>query len=217
MIKKIIVFATIILLVFSCKESDIEDVNKYQIISLLFEKLAKPIELVYGPNFSGEPLTRKDSVHQDSLFESIRKERAKYQFIIAVYPYFTDDIYAKHPSFKECPQYYNKLMDDADYLKKYQFRQEKGEVRVDFNKLENTRNDSIIIFKKDLLKKYSKEYDKFNILISFSDVIFNDDYTMAAIKVHHSYSKLGGESTLFLLEKINNKWLIKCGKVTGIS
>ena len=124
----------------------------------MFEELAKPTELVYGPNFSGKPYTNKDSIRIDSLHESIRKERAKRKFIIAVYPYFTDDIYAKHPSFKECPQYY-KLMDEADYLKKYKMRIDKGEETIDINKLENTRNDSIIIFKNELLSKVSKEYD----------------------------------------------------------
>jgi len=193
-----------------------EENNRYQIITLLFEELAKPVELVYGPNYSGEPLTRKDSAHQDSLFESIRKERAKRKFIVAIYPYFTDDIYAKYPSFKECPQYY-KLMEEADYLKKYEIRIDIGEETFDINKLKNTRNDSIIIFKNELLNKDSKEYDKFNILISFSDIIFNDDYTMATIKVYHSYSKLGGESTLFVLKKIGDKWLIKCENVTGVS
>ncbi len=202
MIKKIIVLATIILLIFSCKKSNLEESNKYQIISFLFEELAKPVELVYGPNYSGEPLTRKDSAHQDSLFESIRKERAKRKFIIAVYPKLIPykGGHYKYGS-KKCIEYYE-IMDKLMKLK--------DSSAIDLNKIISTRYDSIVPFSVDLLSKDTKEFIKFDYFISFSPVAFDESYTKSIVLVSGSRSKLAGSTDLYMLEKENGKWVIKC-------
>ncbi len=210
MIKKIIILA-FVSIVFSCKNASNEDINRYQVISLLFEKIAKPIELVYPPNPSGRPYTKKDSMHIDSLHEVIKKERAKRKFIVAVYPNFNDDIYKKYDSktFKDvCPQYY-KLIKDIKF--------KKNENKIDIDKIKNVRNDSIILFSENLLNQYSKEYENFDFLIVFSKIIFNQNYTSATILVHQARGKLAGESILYFLEKIDDNWVIKCGKVLGVS
>ena len=202
MIKKIIVLATIILLIFSCKKSNLEEGNKYQIISFLFEELAKPVELVYGPNYSEEPLTRKDSAHQDSLFESIRKERAKRKFIIAVYPKsipYKGGHY-KYGS-KKCIEYYE-IMDKLMKLK--------DSSTIDLNKIISTRYDSIVPFSVDLLSKGTREFIKFDYFISFSPVAFDESYTKSIVLVSGSRSKLAGSTDLYMLEKENGKWVIKC-------
>ncbi len=202
MIKKIIVFATIILLVFSCKKSNLEECNKCQIISLLFEKLAKPVELVYGPNYSGEPLTRKDSAHQDSLFELIRKERAERKFIVAVYPKlipYGGGHYKYHS--KKCIEYYG-IMD--------KLMKSKDSSVIDLNKIISSKHDSIVPFSVDLLSKDTREFIKFDYFISFSPIAFNEDYTKSIVLVSGSRSKLAGSTDLYMLERKDGKWVIKC-------
>ena len=208
---RIIIILVFIALVFSCKKPNNEYENKYQIISLLFEELAKPIELAYPPNTSGELYTLKDSLHIDSIHEMIRKERAKKRFIVAVHPNFNDDIYKKFNSeiFKDdCPQYYE-LMKDIKFIKK--------EDKFDIDKIKNVRNDSIILFSENLLNQYSKEYENFDVLTVFSKIIFNKDCASATILVHQTRSKLAGESILYFLEKIDGNWVIKCEKLLGVS
>lgn len=202
MIKKIIVLATIILLIVSCKRINLVEGNKYQIISFLLEELAKPIELVYSPNYSGEPLTRKDSTHQDSLFESIRKERAKRKFIVAVYPKLIpyDGGHYKYSS-KKCIEYYG-IMDKLMKLKDSSV--------IDLNKIISSKNDSILPFSVNLLSKDTKEFIKFDYFISFSSIAFNESFTKSIVMVSGARSKLAGSTDLYILEKENGKWVIKC-------
>jgi len=196
------IFLLLISLFISCKESNMEENNRYQIITLLFEELVKPVELVYGPNYSGEPLTRKDSAHQDSLFELIRKERAKRKFIVAVYPKLIpyDGGHYKYHN-KKCVEYYE-VMDKLMKLKDSSV--------IDLNKIISSRQDSILPFSVDLLSKDTREFIKFDYFISFSPIAFNKGYTKSIVLVSGARSKLAGSTDLYMLEKEVGKWVIRC-------
>ncbi|MET2986452.1 hypothetical protein [Aureibaculum conchae] len=203
----------VLLLTFSCNsENGNKGKNNYQVISLIYNKLAKPIEPVFPlppPDSLNYVFTSKDSARIDSLINQIKKETAKRRFIVAI-----DSLNKPYPNVslnnidKNCSDY-------IDILSKLQ--QQKDTLKFDISKIENTRNDSIIYFNKELLTKGNRDFFKFDILLSFSRIAFNKDYTKAVLQVSESRSKLAGNSSLYFLEKISGKWQVKCTKELSIS
>jgi len=196
----------IIFLVFgiSCNNtSSKEESNKYEVVNILFNKYAKPIEPFFPPpNPGGEPFTAKDSLRIYKMIKEAKQELKKKKFIIAVYPKLIpyDGGHYKYGS-KKCIEYYgimNKLMKLKDSSV------------IDLNNIISSKNDSIVPFSVDLLSKDTREFIKFDYLISFSPIAFNEDYTKSIVLVSGSRSKLSGSSDLYMLEKEDGKWVIKC-------
>jgi len=188
-----------------------EESNRYEVISILFDKLTQPIDLVFPPPPPPDSLNYvfklKDSIRIDSIIKKVKAERENKKFIVAVHPLFNSYVNGSRKG-KDCfgfDETINKLMTIKDSL------------NVDINKIITKRKDSIIYFKEELILKGRKDYETFDILISFSHVSFNEDYTKAVMVGSVSTSRLAGTTILYFLEKIDNKWIIKCQETLSIS
>ena len=187
-----------------------EEDNRYKIISMLFDKLAQPIDLVFPPpppDSLNYVFKSKDSIRIDSIIKRVKSERENKKFIVAVHPLFNSYVNGSRKG-KDCfgfDETINKLMTVKDSLS------------VDINKIITKRKDSIIYFKEELILKGKKDYETFDVLISFSHIIFNKTYTKAIITGSVSTSRLAGTTILYFLEKIDNKWTIKCQETLSIS
>ena len=60
-------------------------------------------------------------------------------------------------------------------------------------------------------------FDEIDVLLNFSDITFNKDYTKALLIIGISHGRLDGFSTLIYLEKKHYHWQIICQKVVSIS
>lgn len=210
---KRLIFLFFILVLHACDKSiEQEKKNTNQILSLLYGQLAEPMEPVFPPpppDSLDYVFTSKDSIRIDSLITQIKKERAERRFIVAI-----DSLNKPYPNVsqnnidKKCEGF-------LEILSKLQ--QQEDTLKIDISKIENTRNDSIVYFKEELLTEDSRDFFKFDMLLSFSRIAFNEDYTKAVLKVSESRSKLAGSSSIYFLEKINGKWQIKCTKELMIS
>ena len=63
----------------------------------------------------------------------------------------------------------------------------------------------------------SKGYDKYDIIINFSRIAFNENNTKAIVIMGVGFGKLNGFSAMYFLEKKNDKWYIKYEKGLTIS
>ena len=90
--------------------------------------------------------------------------------------------------------------------------------QIDISKIKTNRKDSIFYFNKNILTKDSKEFNKFDFLVSFSQVIFNKNYERAIVVGAVSNSKLSGASIVyFLIKTENRRWIIEYEKGLSIS
>jgi len=203
---KFLLFLTL----FSCNFENREDVNnRYEIISLLYEKLAQPIDIMFPPpppDSLNYIFSSKDSTRIDSIIKGIKEKRKKKKFIVAIYPYLN---YYKDSK-------YNDYMIDCFESNIIKI-EKKDSIKIDINKITKKRNDSVIYFKEELILKGRKDYETFDVLISFSQIEFNKTYTKAMIIGTVSTSRLAGITILYFLEKVNNKWIIKCQETLSIS
>ena len=62
-----------------------------------------------------------------------------------------------------------------------------------------------------------EKYEKYNMVLSFSRISFNKEYTKAIIIMGAGFGKLNGFSAIYFLEKKKEKWFIKCEKGLTIS
>ncbi|RPD91182.1 hypothetical protein EGM88_15090, partial [Aureibaculum marinum] len=157
-LKNSIFILLIIVLVSSCSKdnSKIEENNNYKIISLIYDDLAKPIEPVFPPpppDSLNYAFTSKDSTRIDSLINKINDERSKRRFIVAI-----DSLLKPYSNVslnnidKNCSDYTNILS---------KLQQQKDTLKLDISSIENSRNDSTIYFKKELLTEDSKDFFEF--------------------------------------------------------
>jgi len=206
-------FLLLFIILFSCNiDNEKEEKNKYQILSLLYDRLAQPTDPVFPPpppDSLNYVFTSKDSARINSTIEKFIKERDGRRQIVAIYPQLNPYIGgSRKERGKDCSEYdeaINKLISLKDSLK------------IDIDKIITRRNDSIIYFKKELLDEYSRDFYKFDALISFSRVAFNEDFMKAVVVGSISHSKLAGVSVLYFLEKINDTWEVRCTKELSIS
>ncbi|MFT7901358.1 hypothetical protein VBY74_15395 [Tenacibaculum ascidiaceicola] len=210
------IFLIITLLFLSCKEkqqaSTIEEENTYQIIGLLLSDLRG--SMVLPPGFPPPPgedtyeFTTRDSLRRYKYFykQTVSKK------IIAFLP----QIYASEKRNKENElQTINKCTNDKALINL--FLESEKNIKIDINKVANSKKDSLIYYTEKHKKMLGGGFDEIDVLLSFSDITFNKDYTKALISVGVIFEKLDGISTLIYLEKKHYHWEIKCKKVISIS
>jgi hypothetical protein len=203
----IVIFSLSIFL--SCSRQ--EDKDKYQIISLVYEKVMKsedmPSPLPPLPSFSkgNYNKTQIDSIklsYLDLRQRLIREQvmlnlRSKKIKRVAIYS-------------KSSLQFFNiKLTDDLigykDLLNKY--KSTEGYKNIDVSRISTNRKDSIFS-SKGLILKGSKKFTKFNISISFSKVVFNKNYDKAIVSSKRTKMYSEWTSIYFLSKTKNGRWVI---------
>jgi len=148
---------------FSCNNYDLKtENNKYQIVSILFNELAKPIEPFFPPMYPGKSFTLQDSIAIKLQIERSKNELKKKKFIIAVVPVFNNFLLKKNKQNLKFVEY-NNLLSELGSIKTEEF--------LDIKKINSTRNDSIITFNENLLSINSNEYNKFDYSLHFVKLV----------------------------------------------
>jgi hypothetical protein len=210
-ILKIFVFILLCGFYYSCKcDNNKEEENTYQVLNLLtneFTANSKKIILTLPPPPNGTKLKYKFSIKDSlSLYKQFYEEALK-QKVIALQPkMFGID---KQYSFKKDCNVNPKLLQSFSNLK--------DSKNIDLNKIVLYKNNSVIYYTDNHRKMYDKGFGEIDICLNFSRIIFSKDYKDAILILGISYGKLNGFSTLYRLEKTNQKWHIKCEKGLTIS
>lgn len=88
---------------------------------------------------------------------------------------------------------------------------------IDVNKLFISNKDSLLIYGDSLKNKLDEGFHEIDFLLSFSEIMFNDDYDKAVLIVNVKFEKLDSFSTIIYLEKKHYHWKIVCEEVLNIS
>ena len=195
----------------SCSpKANIETTDKYYIISLLIDKHTVPILVPPPPPPPG--IIDTLALERDSIIKLNKSDNWRNQKqIVAINTKLRnvngndiprcDAIIPKEYSF-----IFNKFLNDKlpSPLVLQKIKPTRGNVFIEWRDNESLRNNS------DFWKT-------FDCIVSFSDVKFSDDLAKAVVYMGISYGKLNGWSAYFLLEKINEKWIIKHSKTFEVS
>jgi hypothetical protein len=208
---KILVFILFSSICYSCKcDNNKEEENTYQVLSFLtneFTANSRKLIFSFPPPPNGAKLKYQFSI-KDSLFlyKQFYEKMIK-QKVVALNPkmFGIDEEYF----FKENCDVNQKLLKSFFSLKKSK--------KVDLTKIVLYKKDSLIYYTNNHEKKQTKGFDEIDICLNFSRINFSKNYKEAILILGISYGKLNGFSTLYLLEKINKKWYIKCEKGLAIS
>lgn len=209
----------------SCtKTKEIREENKYQIINLIYNNFSNEYMTFFV--FPARPSllpdedidyrrmlndkTYMDSLHKikssnkisktDSLFK-IKKytDNKENQQIFAI-----DLKMEKYHNLKNRELQKNKT--DFENLYKKFVASEKID-SLNIHNILPKNNDSIIPFRKELLKdKVGVGFRKFNILVSFSNIVFNNSYSKAILISTRAFSGTDAHSLIYFLEKEDGKW-----------
>ncbi|WP_408026642.1 hypothetical protein [Tenacibaculum litoreum] len=191
------------------KTRNYEEENTYQIIGLLLSDLRGSTVLPPGfPPPPGEDIyefTTRDSLRRYKYFykQTVRKK------IIAFLP----QIYASEK--KNELQTINKCTNDKALINL--FLESEKNIKIDINKVGNSKKDSLIYYTEKHKKMLGRGFNEIDMLLSFSNITFNKDYTRALLVVGVTFERLNGFSTLIYLEKENYHWEIKCEEGLSIS
>jgi len=219
---KYISFIVLITLFISCSDQNVHEKHKVEIITLLINKFSaisefpqkippRPLPLYKSSKLKIAPNKKVDyetayGTLQDSIkaFNHHKKLVAKKQ-IIAI------------DSILDTPNYEVKILNYSckSFFKLYQEfikNDKKGIIKLKKIKLKRVQ-DSIVSFNKE---KFNIDKSQFHLDIdkglSFSNIVFNSDFTRAIVEMHLGDSRLSGFGELFFLERKNNNWIIVCSK-----
>ena len=212
----ILVFLTLL----SCKKNNDKIKNNYHIISLIYTNMLNQIDVLPPlppppPLIEGEySQKQRDSIDLSylRLREKLTSENLKKGLLKK-----EKKIIAISKEFMQIGDTNLKLNDDdSNLLTKLESVKKIKE--IDISKIKTNRKDSIFYFNKNLLTKDSKEFNTFDFLVSFSQVIFNENYERAIVVGALSNSKLSGASIIYFLKKTENGcWIIEYEKGLSMS
>lgn len=231
---KFIKYFMILFVCISCnnKNNQMEQ-NKYQILNLIYSDFSKQqMEFFAFPAIKSSPpsnykyqqdtinyrkiLNNKaytDSLHKIVFSSKISKEDSLKKINTYIEKKENQQIFALDLKME---RYHNikgrKLEKNIIYFDKLykEFINSKKIDSLDIHKILPKNNDSLIVFREELLKnKVGVEFGKFNVLISFSKVVFNNDYSKAIIIGTKGFSGTNFHSLIYFLEKQNGKWVKK--------
>lgn len=212
----ILVFLTLL----SCKKNNDKIKNNYHIISLTYTNMLNQIDVLPPlppppPLIEGEySQKQRDSIDLSylRLREKLTSENLKKGLLKK-----EKKIIAISKEFMQIGDTNLKLNDDdSNLLTKLESVKKIKE--IDISKIKTNRKDSIFYFNKNLLTKDSKEFNTFDFLVSFSQVIFNENYERAIVVGAVSNSKLSGASIIYFLKKTENGcWIIEYEKGLSMS
>ncbi|MFI2741960.1 hypothetical protein ACG2LH_04410 [Zhouia sp. PK063] len=196
-----------ILILFFCSNCDTNNVKqKYDILSLIYGDLAKPIkpalpfQMMKEKNGDWYFKTEKDSLNFSNFKNKIESD----PIIVAISTIQNNwqQWLSKEHIQKDIPTGFEQLYEK--FKKTYQYK--KGETITLSNIKKERQQDSIIPFHDSLIRPDRKDYDQFYMLISFSKVVFNEEQNKAIVLVAMSRSKLDGVSGIYFLRKENGIW-----------
>ena len=81
--------------------------------------------------------------------------------------------------------------------------------KIDTSKLDMLIAEDLVFWDRQTITKDEQRENDITGVISFSKVSFNPDFTIAAVVVGDYFEHIGNGIALYILEKIDNRWVIK--------
>lgn len=205
---KYIIFLSF-LFVFSCSKNKVE-IEEITVIALIYNSLPKAIPP--PPNVNNGDSIQKKNISDPKILEL--KYAVNTEFQSHDLGYNNINLFFKHKSEK----LFDKVsLDSTLFSLTKEIKSIKHNKLIDENLLNDYVGDDLVYLNQKTISREEKKKYNINAVISFSRVAFNIEYNYAAVCVNLYYDKLASSSTIYILQKINDKWVIKYTQVGKVS
>ena len=223
--KNLIIIISCFTLFCSCRKKgfkNLEQENTYEVLSVLYNRISKD-EIISAafpvqppnPNISWDSIKKNMELDREIEKDTVRiiddliKKNGR--LIVAInstlFVPYTDDFKNEH--FKEYLDNYSELF--------YSFKKIKDTLPIDVSKIPINKYSYILPYQEYYSKMPKRGYDKYDIIINFSRIAFNENNTKAIVIMGVGFGKLNGFSAMYFLENTKGKWFIKHEKGLTIS
>lgn len=173
--------------------------NTYEVLSYLINLNIEKNDSYLTPFFRPSNIhSVKDSLRRYVLYYKGKNRRKN----ISIEPKTSIIINEKIDLINYCKLDKKRILE----LEKLNSLQEK--VKIDIEKVFLLKNDSLIYF--DKTKSNYQKYSDVDLIFNFPKIIFNRSYSKAVVFIGVSTGKLSGVGLVYILEKNNYFWRVKC-------
>jgi hypothetical protein len=190
-------YLSIFVIIASCGGGNKETLgNTNEILITLYDTLAQPTLPKFPPLPEG--YTVEDSLQITKKIIALKEEQSKKNITVAIPAYLSSGKNLEVDYLKIDDEFTNLIIQ----LKSLEAKP------LDLSIIKTERNDSIIEYDEHLLDPQVSDYLKFDLLISFSRIAFNESGNKAVVIGSRSTSGLAGHSALYFFERKKGKWKI---------
>ncbi|MBA6151849.1 nuclear transport factor 2 family protein [Gelidibacter maritimus] len=197
-----LIIITLCILTIGCSSKQTSSYEQLDVIATVYESIPKAIP---PPNSEDEEENDIDYLNLEPLnFNYVINEN----FVDFDFDYIYD-IPNRFQVYKSKDLFEEKVL-DFSYMKLIAGLSEfeKNE-KINTSKLEALLGENLVFWDKEMITIEEKNEHDISGVISFSKVSFNEDLTRAAVVVGDYFERIGNGISLYILEKIDGKWVIK--------
>lgn len=212
---RLILISIISVLFLSCSFEDTLKNEELAVVAAIYSKIPKilPPPPATPSNTQNNEESNFDDLNLDPLIFNYAINR---NFIYYNFNY-KNDISNEFKIHKSKELFEVKIL-DSSYMKIITNLQElKKAEKIDEFKLSKLLNDDLVYWNKRTISIKEKKENNISGIISFSRVSFNNEYTKAAVVVGDYFERIGSGVSLYILQKKDNKWIIKYQKTLETS
>lgn len=196
---------SLFLLIVSCNKVD--NINEeIAVVGYMYNSIPKKLP---------PPPPTKNSELDSSIFNRIDYSKLKpFRFSYAIYERFDNSGLNREINTSFFKAKSNKLferenIDSLETVLVKNLGNVNGDIFIDKKHLNNYVNEDLLYLNKRFLNKEIKEKYSITGIMTFSRVSFNKEFNRAAIAVGIHGGRLNSSYTIYILEKIKNKWKTK--------
>lgn len=182
--------------------------SKYQVMKMVYNTIPKEI-----PPIPLELLS--DSIAKEINVNNRKSLVHKYAINLNLQNFDLSKVNLRNVKRKDLDTGLSKI-EDLSNLELELFNKLKKEtfkVQIDTLLIEKIFDEDLLFMHKKIISR--EEQRQYNItgIISFSDVVFNDEKNKAILAVGTNRGKLDSDLTVYFLDKLNNEWHVSCYSV----
>lgn len=212
---RLIIITLLSILVISCSSEQATKNEELNVVAVIYKRLPKILPAPPPPPTNSET-KEENNIDYSKLKPHIFTYAINDHFVYYDFDYI-NEVSNIFETAKSKKLFEEKIL-DSTYMKLVASLSElKKTEKIDKTKLVKLLNNNLIFWNKQTITTQEKKKNNISGIISFSRVSFNNDFTRAAVVVGDYFERVGSGVSLYILEKKENKWLVKYYKTLEMS
>ncbi len=206
---RLIITTLLCSLVISCSSKQPSSDEKMAVIAAVYERIPKAIPPPPPPPPSSQYVGKEaNDIDYSKLKPLIFKYAINESFVYYDFDY-VNGISNKFQVYKSKELFAEKILDVSYMQLVSRLSKFKKIEKIDTSKLDTLIDEDLVFWDRQTITKDEQRENDITGIISFSNVSFNAGFTKAAVVVGDYFERIGNGIRLYILEKINNRWVIK--------
>ncbi|WP_163517214.1 hypothetical protein [Gelidibacter japonicus] len=212
---RLIIMILLYVLALSCTSNQSQENQELAVIAAVYKMVPKELPPPPPPPPNSE-VKEENNINYSKLKPLAFNYAINENFVYYDFDYI-NGISNRFIPYKSNELFQEKIL-DSSYMKLVERLSELKEIeKIDKAQLDKIVHNDIVFWDKQTITIEEKKENNLSGIISFSKVAFNDEFTRAVVVVGNYFEHIGGGVGLYILEKIDNNWVIKYTKTLIMS